>query len=142
MCLRPPHHHADFFRVADVAGIDAQLIDARVQGHQGKLVLKVNVRNQDGFGAALADFRQRLGGLLIGHGQADDFAPSGFHLLDLRDRLLHFARVRLGHRLDGNGGVSADRQASDLDRAGFSSRWEEFGITEIHKQLLEAGLRG
>ena len=66
-----------------------------------------------------------------GTAKPHNFAPGGFHLLDLLDRLFHLARVRLGHGLHRDGGISADGKASDLDRAGLSPGREEFLITEI-----------
>ena len=120
--LRAAHHQANLLGLADVAGIDAQLVDAGIERHQSELVLKVNVRDEDRVGAALANFGQRLGRFKVGDRQAHDLAARRLHLLDLLDRLPNLARVRLGHRLHDDGGVATDREPADLARHASCAR--------------------
>ena len=93
----------------------------------------MNVCNQDGFRAALADFRKDLRSLDIRDRQANNLAASRLHLVDLLDGLLHLARVGLGHGLHGDGCVPTNRQTPDLHGARLPPRREKLLVTEIHR---------
>ena len=65
-------HAADLAAVGDVAGVEADLRDARVDGLQRAVEVEVHV-GRDGHGAAADDFAKGGGVVARGHGQADQF---------------------------------------------------------------------
>ena len=136
LLLRAAHHQANFIRLADVPGINAQLVDSGIQRHQSELILKVNIRDEDRVGAALTNFGQGLCRFHVRDRKTHDLAARCLHLLDLLDGLPNLARVRLGHRLHNDGGVATNGEAADPHGARLAARRKIFGIAEIHESLL------
>ena len=97
----------------DVAGIEAQLVDARLERGEREPVVEVNVGDQRQPDPRL-DLPQRGRGGLVGHGHPHDLAPERLEPLDLRDRGVGVARVGGRHRLHGDRCPAADRHAADL----------------------------
>ena len=106
----------------DVAGIDAEFVDSRVERLQRELVVKMNVGDDRHFGP-FADLVHRGRRIVIGHGDADDLTPRLDHLLDLSDRAVDIGRVGLCHRLHDD-----RRTAADLDVANFNWTRNSFHI--------------
>ena len=100
--------------VADVAGVQSDAADAALDGLKREQVMEVDVRD-DGDGGAAADLLEGLCGVHVGDGGADDVTPGGGNLIYLHDGGFGIAGVRLGHGLDGDGGVTADRDVAYVD---------------------------
>ena len=67
-------HLADIVRLADVAGVDADLVHAGLRRCERKAVVKVDV-GHDRDGRGVHDLGQGIRRGLIRHGKADDLAP-------------------------------------------------------------------
>ena len=66
-------------------------------------------------GYTAPDVRQGARGELVGHGETHDLAARGFQPPELRERGGDIVRVRVRHRLHGNGIPAADGHAADTD---------------------------
>ncbi len=110
-------HGLDVFLRADVAGVDADLVDAALGAEQRELVVKVNVRHERHV-HPLLDLVDGKRGAGIGHGKAHDLAARGTQRLDLRDGRFHVPGLRVAHRLHRNRGSPAYRQISHFDLSG------------------------
>src|SRR5690606_11297682 len=86
----------------------------------GALVVEVNVRD-DRHRDLRNDLLEGRGRLLVGAGHANDVGADLLERLDLRDRRLDVRGQSVGHRLDGDGRVAADRHATDLDLAALAA---------------------
>ena len=106
--------------LADVAGIQTQLVDAGFERQQRELVMEMNVGDERHIGHALANLFQRDRRIVVGHGQADDLAAGADHLLDLRDGRVDVGRVGLGHRLNDDRRAAADLHMFNLNCSGLS----------------------
>ena len=104
LCLS--HDHPHLLRVADVAGVQPQAIDALIQRLQRELVVEVDIRD-DGDRDLALDGAERLRSLHVGHGAADNLATRLLQPVDLVNGRLHVARVRLRHGLNADGSVAA-----------------------------------
>ena len=98
---------ADLGAVGDVAGVEANLVNARVDRFQRPLKMEMHIRD-DRHGHLREDFLQRGGVLLLRNRDADDIRPGGGELLDLGDAFVDFVRIAGGHGLDGNRRIPAD----------------------------------
>jgi hypothetical protein len=107
------------FRVADITGVEAQAVEAGLERGKRPAVVEVDVRDERQ-GRLLDDLRQRLGGGLVGDGDADDLAANFGQLVDLAQRRRDVRRVRCGHRLDDDGCVSANLHVADVDGLGLA----------------------
>ena len=107
-------HHTHPLRRADIAGVDADLVEARLHRGQREPVIKMDIRHERQVGAA-PDLRQGARGELVGHGETHDLAARGFQPPELRERGGDIVRVRVRHRLHGNGIPAADGHAADTD---------------------------
>ena len=103
-CVR---NRPDILRTADVAGVDADLVDAALGAHQGQAVVKVDVSYQ-GHVHLLLDPVDRQGGLLVGDREAHDIRPGRAHGTDLRYGGLDVPGLGVAHRLYGNRCIAAD----------------------------------
>ena len=122
--LRGAHYLDDAFVLADVAGIQTQLVDAGFEGQQRQFVMEMNIGNQGYLGHALANLFQRYCCVVVGHSQAHDFATGADHLFDLRYGGADVGRVRLGHRLDRNRRAAANLHVLNLNCSGLSHNYE------------------
>ena len=98
-------HLADIVRLADVAGVDPDLVHARLRRCEREPVVKMNV-GHDRDGDAAADGADGPGGVHIRHRHPDDLAPGPLQAEDLRDGTLHVLGGGIAHGLD------ADRRAA------------------------------
>ena len=103
--------------VAQVAGIEAQAVDATLRAFQRKLVVEMDVGDQR-YPDLLLDLRHRLGSFHVGHRGADDLASRFLEFVDLPDRRLDVASVGLRHRLYGDVGATANLDSADVHRFG------------------------
>ena len=108
-------HLGDLFAVGNVARVETQAGHARLDRHQRKRVVVVDVCDHRQ-GRAFDYLFQSLGGLVVGNRRPHNLATRLFQLVDLAKRRLHVARVRLGHGLHGDGRRAADDDAADVDR--------------------------
>ena len=107
-------------RPADVARVDAQRGDAGAERGQGQTVVKVDVGDERE--ATLgAKGPERLGGLRVGHGHAEDVAAQLGGTVDLAEDGGDVRGGDVGHRLDGDGRPAADGDGADLEPAGLRS---------------------
>ena len=107
-------HLADIVRLADVAGVDADLVHARLRRCERKAVVKVDVsHDRDGRGAH--DLGQRVRRGLIRHGQTDDLTPGVMQPGDLLDGRVRVRGVRVAHGLHRDRRAAADGDGADMD---------------------------
>ena len=109
-----PDHSPDLLLAADVARIQAQCRNALMNGLDGQLIVKMNIGNQwhpDLFD----DVAKILRRIHIRHGQAHDIAARRLQRTDLRHRRLGVRRLRIRHRLHGDGSAAADGHGPDMN---------------------------
>jgi hypothetical protein len=109
---------ADVVGLADVPRVEAQPRHAGLDGRQRQLVLEVDV-GDEGDGRAGDDAGQTLGRLLLVAGAADDVGPRPGQGVDLGQGPVDVGRLGRGHRLDGDGRITADGHRTDVDLAGL-----------------------
>ena len=107
-----PHDRLHAVRAADVAGVQADLVHACLDGGKRQTVVKVNVRH-DRQGRACADLAQRFRRRFVRHGAAHDVAAGLRQCVNLRKRCFRVAGIRVRHGLDGDGRAAADQNISD-----------------------------
>src|SRR5262249_34552894 len=103
---------------ADVAGVDADLVDRVVHGGQGHLVIEVDVADEGDLDAA-TDLAEDGGVLRLGHGDTHDFATGLFQAVNLGDRRLDIIGIGRGHRLDPNRVAAADDLIANANLTGL-----------------------
>src|SRR5262249_30589047 len=101
---------------ADVAGVDADLVNRVVQRGQGHLVVEMDVADQRDADAAL-DLAQDGGVLRLWHGDAADLRAGLLQAVDLVHRRLDVAGVRRRHRLHPDRVAAADNLVADAHLA-------------------------
>ncbi len=106
------------FAGADIAGVDAQPFQTRLQRGDGQAVVKMDVRDKRQI-RTRADGAQGFGGGLVRHGQTHGLAAPGRQTSDLGQGGVHVAGVRIGHALDHDRRAAADNQPAQPDGAGF-----------------------
>ena len=103
----------DVLRRADVAGVDAYLIDTALGGFEGEAVIKMDIRDERD--AHLLLYRgDGSGRLHIRQRDAHDVRARGLHGLYLRDRRVNVPGLGIAHGLHGDG-----RAAAYLDAPGL-----------------------
>ena len=100
--------------VAERAGIETQLGDARLDGRQRQLGVEMDVGDYRQ-SSPLDNPPQRSGRRPVGDGAADQLAAGAGERLDLCQRGFGVAGVGLGHRLDGDRRTASDLQAANPD---------------------------
>ena len=103
---------------ADVAGIDAQLVDAVFRRGNGKAVVEVDIRHQR-HGRTVHQRADGAGAILVVHADAHDVAARFRQGANLRKRRLCVARVGVRHGLHPDRVVSAQRQVADANHSRF-----------------------
>ena len=107
------HHSFDAVVVADVAGVDADLIHAHVRAGQCGLVIKVDIRH-DGDIHRILDGLDALGVCCAGAGHAQDLTARRLAALRLRHIALDVLHRDVQHGLHRDGVVAADGHIADL----------------------------
>ena len=120
-------HFFHVLRTADVAGIDADLVDATLRGHQGQAVVEVDIRHQ-GQLHLLLDPVNGPGGALVGDGQTDDIAARRLQSPALGHRGLHVPGLGVAHALHRHRRAAAHGQPAH----GYRSRV----LSRIHRVFL------
>ena len=115
------HHLGHALLRADIAGIDAQAGRARIGRLERALVVEMDV-GDDRHPRSAHDLPQRRGRFLVGAGDPDDVRPGFLAAADLVDRRLDVGGRRVGHGLDADGRIAADRHGADHDLAGGTAR--------------------
>ena len=113
-------HFAHLVLVAQVAGVEAQAVNAAFEALEGELVVEVDVGDERDV-YPLLYLAHGDGGVHVGNGGADDVAARLFQLVNLAHGGRHVAGIGLGHGLDGDFGVAAHLDAADVDRFGWPS---------------------
>ena len=107
-------HLADIVRLADVAGVDADLVHAGLRRREREPVVKMNV-GHDRDGRGVHDLGQGVRRGLIRHGEADDLAPGVMQPGDLLDGRVRVRGVRVAHGLHRDRRAAADGDGADMD---------------------------
>src|SRR5690606_8754239 len=102
----------------DVPRIQTQPVNPCLHGSESELVLEVDV-GHDRHRRTRHDLGEGLGGFDVVAGDADDVGSGAAQRVDLGEGAFDVGRLRRGHRLDGHGGPSADRDITHADLAGF-----------------------
>ena len=105
---------------SDIARIDAQGLDAAVDGGQGQAVIEVDI-GDNGDIHGLNDGGQAFGRFHIGNGKAQDFSAIRCQAAGIDDGFGHMGRVDRRHGLDRYGCIAADGDAARLDGKRFST---------------------
>jgi hypothetical protein len=122
-------HQLDVLRVADVAGVEPQTVDPRLQRGQRHEVVVVHV-GHDRHRRAGHDLGQTLGGGLLVARAADDVGAGHVEGVDLGERALDVGRLGDRHRLDTDRRVATDRDRPhhDLPRLAPGGRNGSHGL--------------
>ncbi len=121
--LREVHDLGDLLRPADVAGVQAHAVRARVDRLERERVVEVDVGDH-GDRRAHDDLLQRLDVLVARHRDAHDVRARLGDLLDLVHRRLEIRGLGLRHRLHDDRRAAADRDGADVDLLLRSHRLE------------------
>ena len=106
-------HGPDVFVRTDVAGIDADLVDAALGGLKGEAVVKMDIGDER-YGDLLLDGGDGPCRLHIRQRYSHDVRAGGLHGLDLRNGRLDIPGPGIAHGLDGDRGAAADPDSADL----------------------------
>ena len=101
---------------ADIAGIQAQGVDALTDCLEREPVVKVDVRDERHVHLA-QDIPEVLRRLHVGYGEAHDVTARRAQGADLADGRFRVLRLRVRHRLHGNRRAASDGNAADMDLA-------------------------
>ena len=107
------HHGLDAVVIADVAGVDADLIHAHVCAGQCGLVIKVDIRHNGDIHRIL-DGLDALGVCCAGAGHTQDLTARRLAALRLRHIALDVLHRDIQHGLHRDGVVAADGHIADL----------------------------
>ena len=116
--LRRLHHSLHTILPTDIAGVQPNLIHARLDGCQREPVIKVDIRHHRQRGMC-ADLPQGLRRLFIRHGAAHDLTAGLRQHTDLRQSRRRVPRIRIGHGLDHHRRAAANQHVADLDLFGL-----------------------
>ena len=107
-------HLADIVRLADVAGVDADLVHAGLRRREREPVVKMNV-GHDRDGRGMHDLGQGVRRGLVRHGETDDLAPGIMQPGDLLDGRARVRGVCVAHGLHRDRCAAADGDGADMD---------------------------
>ena len=107
-------HRLHLLLPADVAGVDADGVDALLRAAQSIAVVEMDVRHH-GDVDALLDGAYRVGGRLVGNGHPDDLASGLLQLEDLGHSGLHIVGLGIAHGLNGHRGAAAHGDSAHQD---------------------------
>ena len=99
-------HRLHLLLPADVAGVDADGVDAPLRALQGVFVVEVDVRDQ-GDGDPGLDLIHRLRRRLIRNSHPDDLAARRLQCVDLGHGGRHIVGLGVAHGLDGHRSAAA-----------------------------------
>ena len=106
-------HELDVGGLADVAGVEAQALHARLEGGEGEFVLEMDV-GDDRHRRARDDPSQALGGWFLVARAAHDVGARARQLVDLGERPLDVGGLGDRHRLHADRRAPADRHVTDV----------------------------
>jgi len=116
---------ADFPRLADIAGIDADFVKSGLNRRQGQFVLEMDI-GYEGFFDLPAYFFKMPGDLGIGYRQPDNFTPGVCQGVNLLNRGRDITGVGIGHGLNGYRETAPDNNLSNLDGPALASFCRKF----------------
>src|ERR1035437_2846974 len=117
----PANHLDDLVAVADVAGVEAEALDARIERRPRQAVVEMDV-GDDRQAGAVEDFHHRVAGLAVVAGDAPHVCAGVSHPRDLGDGSIDVAGVGLGHRLHRDRRGAADDDVTDAHRRSVAAR--------------------
>ena len=109
-------HSVDLGPIADIAGIDAQLGSAGLNGTNGELMVKVDI-GDNRHRRLGTDGAETLKRGLGGHAHANDIAASLRQRAHLRKRCLGISGIGAGHGLDHHRRAATDLHAAHMHGA-------------------------
>ena len=113
-------HGPDVFLAADVAGVDADLVDAACRRLERQTIVEMDIADQRDMDAFL-DGADGLGRAHVGDRHAHDVAARLLKGKDLADRGLYVPGLGVAHRLDAYGCAAAHGDGADGDLFGVFS---------------------
>lgn len=120
----------DFVTAANIARIDADLVDAVLNRLQRQTIVEMNIRDKR-YRDLLLDLLDRFRGFFIVHRDAHDLASRFFQPVNLGYSRLNVRRLRGAHALNDDVIASANRNVAYLYRSCLMS--------QIHIILSHAG---
>ena len=124
-----PYRHQSFFRrpddlldlpsFTDIAGIQAQPVNAEFQNLQRQLVVKMNIRNNRKTTVG-ANSAQRQSSIHVRHSTADDFTADCYQPIYLGKRRCLVTSIGGAHGLDRTGRSATDTDSTDFYLPGDS----------------------
>ena len=118
LVLRLPEDLLEAIHAADVARVDADLVDRMIEGGEGHLVVEMDVADERYLDPP-PDLAENRGVFRLRHRDANQLAAGLLEPMDLGDGGLELMRIGRGHRLDDDRIVAADGHAADDDDAGL-----------------------
>jgi hypothetical protein len=118
LVLRLAHNLAKAVHAANVARVQANLVDRMIEGGQGHLVIEMDIDDQRQLDAPL-DLAQHRSILRLRHRDAHQLAAGLFEAMDLGDGRFDVVSIWGRHRLNDDRIVAADNEIADLDFARF-----------------------
>jgi len=104
---------------ADIAGVEAQAVDTPFKHPQGKLVIKMDIRNDRDLALRL-DGREGVGGIGIRHRAADDFTTGRSQGTYLVKCGIDITGIGGTHGLNGAGSAPSHCHRADMELSGWS----------------------
>ena len=120
MVARRADDFAHPVRIADIAGVDPQAGGAGLGGLDGAAIMEMDV-GDDRHRTINADLAKRPRAVLVGAGHPNDIRAGLGRGIDLRQRAANIRGQRIGHCLNGNRRVAADRHRTDHDLTASTS---------------------
>jgi len=113
--------------IADVSGVDPNLVNAAIYRFEREPMIEMDVRHQGQIGRFF-DFFDRSSVLKIQNGEAHKLRARFFKGVDLLEGCLYILGFGIGHALDQDSVIAAKSELADLDLPGFVS-FIQFMIT-------------
>ena len=133
-------HPAHLFHAADIAGVDAHLGYAPLDGPHRQIGPEVDIRHQR-HRRTVHNGGQRFQAVLIVHAQTHDVAPGLRQLPNLLQRGRSVPAVRIGHALHAHRRAAANGHFSNEKRTGSAHAKTAFQTQNIHHSMKGTAYR-